>query len=42
VLAAIPLVSPGRRSARRAATVVSVGVIILACATVLAWRLLLT
>jgi polysaccharide chain length determinant protein (PEP-CTERM system associated) len=42
VLAAIPLVSPGRRSARRAATVVSVGVIILACATALAWRLLLT
>jgi hypothetical protein len=40
VLAAIPLVSLGRRRVGRAATVVSVGTAILACAAALAWRLL--
>jgi polysaccharide chain length determinant protein (PEP-CTERM system associated) len=39
VLAAIPLLSPRRRFVRRAAVVMSVGVVIAACAGALAWRL---
>ena len=40
VLAAIPLVSAPPRRARRAATVVSIGTIVLACVAALAWQLL--
>jgi polysaccharide chain length determinant protein (PEP-CTERM system associated) len=40
VLAAIPLVYQRRPSVRRAATVVSLGTVILACAAALAWQLL--
>jgi polysaccharide chain length determinant protein (PEP-CTERM system associated) len=39
VLAAIPLVSPRRRSVRRAVTAVSIGTAIFACVAALAWRL---
>jgi polysaccharide chain length determinant protein (PEP-CTERM system associated) len=40
VLAAIPRVSTGRPSVRRAATVMSIGTAIFACVAALAWRLL--